>query len=355
MSTASLSNLNFFTAAGVLFPVKVDHVKGHDTSPTYEDDIDFDADYGDILDISAYSKDHYESKPEGFVLAEIPGEGGESIKIYVHKDDLDDIPSDLFNPGDEVDKSHGYGGYGRIDSYNSDDDYIPSFPEIDDIGPAGRLPNSQRTRRIDALGELEQHHRRIKGLLGKIHQLETNARGLLEMAKDLLTAGKHLVKGDTAADLIEDSHKIVDKADARADAREAHAEELRDQAKYLKRLGGPENRARAQFKIKLAKFLVKTATTIRDSAYNKADSLRKDAQLVQKAMVKLGLRNDDSEYKLRRAGQLLLDQGKEKETEANTLLRRAEKARDYLRKLLENVNGRIYALTGHVGELDFLA
>ncbi|MDA1140322.1 MAG: hypothetical protein O3B01_17250 [Planctomycetota bacterium] len=355
MSTASLSNLNFFTAVGVLFPVKVDHGTGHDTPPAYDDDVDVGLGYGDSADISDYAQDNYGSKLEGFIPIEIPGADGESIKIYVHKDDLDDIPSDLFHPVDDVDESHGYGGYGPVDSDDSDDDYVPSFPEIDDMDPADTLPNSRRTRRIDALHRLERRHSRIKGLLDKIHSLETNARGLLETAKEQRVAGKHLVKGNTATDLIDNSYEIVDKADARADAREAHAEELRDQAKYLKRLGGPKNRARARFKIKLANFLKTTAATIRDNAYNKADNLRKDAQHVQRAMDKLGLHDDDSESKLRQAGRFLLDQAQEKETVANTMLRRAEKARNYLRKLLDQVNGRIYALTGHVGELDILA
>jgi hypothetical protein len=353
MATASLSNINFFTTVGVFNPVKSDHDSGHRARPAYDDETDVGSDYGDAADISDYAQDHYGSQLDGFVPIQIPGEDGEIIKIYVHGDDLDDIPSDFLNP--DVGEADGYVGYGPVDSGDMDDDYVPSFPELDDIDPADTLPNSQRTRRIDALNRLEVRHHRIKSLLKKIHRLEESGRGLLETAKEQRIAGKHLVKGNTAADLIEDSHKIVDKADALADAREGHADKLKDQARHLRRLGGPKNLARARFKIKLATFLKKTATTIRDKAYDKADNLRKDATHVQDAMDKLGLDDDDSRFELRKAGRFFLEQAEEKETVANTMLRRAERARKHLRKLLDRVNGRIYALSGHVRGVDFLA
>jgi len=354
MATASLSNINIFTTVGVFNPVKVDHNTGPDAPHAYDDEIDVGPDYGDAADISDSAEDHYGSNLDGFVTVEIPGEDGENIKIYVHEDDLDDIPSDFLHP--DVDEA-GYDGYEPVDSDDSDDDYVPSFPEIDDIDPADTLPNSRRTRRIDALQRLEHRHHRIKSLLGKIHHLEDNARGLLKSAREQRVAGKHLVKGNTASDLIDHSHEIVNKADARADARENHAEKLTDQARHLRRLGGPKNRARARFKIKLATFLKKTATTIRDKAYDKADNLRKDATHVQDAMDKLGLDDDDSRFELRKAGRFLLEQAEEKETVANTMLRRAERARKFLRKLFDQVNGRIYALSGHVHArgLDLLA
>ena len=349
---ASLNNISLFTAAGVLFPVKAHPDTGNDTPPAY-DDIDVDSGYGDEAVISDYAENHYGADLDGFRPVEIPGDDGDNVTIYVHEDDLDDIPSDFLHPVDEIDES-GYQRYDPVDD-DADDDYVPSFPEIDDIDPAHTLPNSRRTRRIDALHRLERRHHRIKGLLEKIHHLEERAHGLRKTAKEQRIAGKHLVKGHTASDLIDHSHKIVNRADSRADARESHAEDLIDQARYLRRLGGPKNRARARFKIKLAKFLKKTAGTIRDNAYNKADNLRRDAKHVQRAMDKFGLNDDDPKSELRHAGRHLLEHAKEKETFANTMLRRAHRARKFLRKLLDRVHGHIHSLSGHVGEIDIHA
>ena len=355
MASGILNGPGSITAAGIFFPY-MHQGEGHGGSVSGSDSphlgklADFfgETDEVALSDLAQTLQEAGGSVDGGngndLIPIQLIGNSGDVINIFVAADFAQDIPDELLHggfPHADHAESPMPSGDGldllALDDLNEDD----LFADIGEHRP--------RVRRIDHLIDLERREFHLGRILEKINELEDKGEKLVRRAEENKEAGAHLENGVTPSVLNDRADEIAETSTHRARARVRKAKVMERQAEELLDLGGRKNRIRAKLKLAIAKSLRNSARTIRKAGMEKAEGLRESADTVADALDRLGLTEDSPKSELRRAGRHLQKRAVKEERLGNLMLRRAERLREFIERILDKVRGGLHHHRGHVG------